>query len=130
MASLVSSSLKTGQVGFSYGLLVLKGDDSHGVDALILPTSQTLMTLMMKLTLLSYHSQIHGLMKVKVTGVEPPITPCCLWPQFWPHCGTQPHSCCPAQAPTGASPIIWQSPGGWLIGGTVLVMKTEWCQHR
>ena len=30
---------------------------------------------MMKLMLCSYHSQIHGLMRVKATGVEPPLTP-------------------------------------------------------
>ena len=32
------------------------------------------MTLMMKLTVCSYHSQIHDLIKAKVTGVEPPTT--------------------------------------------------------
>ena len=65
------------------------------MDALILLTSQTLMILMMKVMLCSYHSRIHGLMKVKVTRVEPPITHC-----LWPHCGTQPHSYCPAQGPS------------------------------
>ena len=88
------------------------------MDVWILLTSQTLMTLMMKLTLCSYHSQIHGLTKVKVTGVEPPITPVvsalnsslALVPSLAP--------AALARAQARASPIVWQSPGGWLIVGT------------
>ena len=80
-----------------------RGDVSHSMDALILPTSQTLTTLMIKLMLCSCHSQIHDLMKVKAICVEPPIaTHCshCLWPQLWPHCSTQPNSCWPALGPS------------------------------
>ena len=70
------------------------------MDAWILLTSQTLRTLMMKLMLCSYHSQIHGLTRARATGVEPPITPVVFWPLFWPLCGAQCHSCCPCQDPS------------------------------
>ena len=59
----------------------------------ILPTSQTMRTLMMKLMLCSYHSWIHGLMRARVTGVVPSITP--VVSDLSSSCGTWPHSCCP-----------------------------------
>ena len=90
----------------------------------ILLTSQISMTLMMKLMLCSYHSKIHGLMKVKATGMEPPIT---LVVSGLGSSLTVAPSLTPdvlPKAPAGAPPISQQSPGGWLIMGTILDYKT------
>ena len=78
------------------------------------------MTLIMKLTLCSYHSQIHGLTRVKATGVEPPITP--IVSGLCSSLSVEP-SLIPAVLPEAQAeepPIIWQSLGGWLIVGTNL----------
>ena len=90
------------------------------MDAWILLTPQTLMTLMMKLMLCSYHSQIQDLMKVKVTGVEPPIT---LVVSGLDSGLTVAPSLTPAVLPEAqarAPPIIQQSLGDWLFVGTNL----------
>ena len=58
----------------SYGLWVPCGDVSHGVDALILLISLTLMPLMRKLMQNFCHFWIHDLMRAKATEVGPPIT--------------------------------------------------------
>ena len=120
MASLVSSSLKTGRLIFIWPPGSLQGclPQCGCLDPPIV--SQTLKTLMMKLTLCSYHSLIHGLMRAKVTGVEPPITPV-----FFGLCSGHAvaHNLVPAvltEAQAEALPIIQQSPGGWLIMGTNL----------
>ena len=79
------------------------------------------MTLVMKSMLCSYHSQIHDLMKAKVTRVEPPITLIVS--------GLQSHglAAAPGLAPAvlfegqaGAPPIIQWLLEGWLIVGTTL----------
>ena len=50
-------------------------DVGHSMNILTLLTSWTLMTLMMKLTLCFYCSQIHDLTKGQVTRAEPPNSP-------------------------------------------------------
>ena len=75
---------------------------------------------MMMLMLCSNHSQIHGLMRAMVTRMEPPITPIVfgLSSGLTVVPGLIPAVLTEAQAE--APPIIWQSPGGWLIMGTNL----------
>ena len=104
--------LKDQQVDLHMASWVPCGDVFHDVYAWIPPTSQTLMTLMMKLMLCSYHSQIHGLTRVKVTEVEPPITAIVsgLCSSLAAVSGLIPAVLPEAQA--GAPPIIWQPPGG------------------
>ena len=73
---------------------------------------------MMKLTLCSYHSQIHGLMRVRATGVEPPMTPIVFGLYF--SLSVEPGLFLLSLPRPRALPIVWQSPGGWLIMGTNL----------
>ena len=78
---------------------------------------------MMKLMLCSYHSQIHGLMRARVTGVEPPITPIVFGLCFSLFAKPSLVPAVPAETQAGAPPIIWQCPGGWLNVGTNLDYK-------
>ena len=75
---------------------------------------------MMKLTLCSYNSLIHGLMRVRVTGVEPPITPFVFGLCFSPLVEPSPIPAVLAKTQAGAPPIIQQSLQVCLIMGTNL----------
>ena len=86
-----------------------------------------------KLMLCSYHSKIHGLTKVKVTGVEPPITLVVSGLDSSLIVAPSHARTVLPEAQAGAPPIVWQSPGGSLIMGTSLdyknwmaSMQVEW----
>ena len=72
----------------------------------------------MKLMLCSYHSRIHGLMRARVTGVEPPITPTVSDLSSGLIVAHSPTPAVLPEAQAEAPPIIQHSPGGWLVMGT------------
>ena len=93
------------------------------------------MTLMMKLMLCFYHSQIHDLKKGKVTRAQPLNTPVVsdLGSGLIGALSFTPAGLPEAQA--GVPPNVWHLPEGWLIMGTCLdyvnvmaCMVAEWTE--